>query len=134
MERSGPEREKSIRIELKSTGFQRKLADVSKREKEEEISRIIWPQSIRPEMERSDGKGKRRRRDSARVRPGDDGSGKTNLTGGIHLSATPRERRAEARRTGPDWAEGKRERGFLAGFRPKAKRRLLKTFFNLNYS
>ncbi|BAD68991.1 aminotransferase-like protein [Oryza sativa Japonica Group] len=45
------EEEKSIRIELKSVGFQTKLAEVSKREKEEEIEEIISPQLIWPGKE-----------------------------------------------------------------------------------
>ena len=52
-ERSGSEREKPIRFELESIDFQTNLADVSKGEKVEEISRIISPLLIRPEKERS---------------------------------------------------------------------------------
>jgi hypothetical protein len=53
-ERLGFGRGKPIRIDLESTNFQRDLDDVSKREKEEEIPRIISPLLIRPEKERSD--------------------------------------------------------------------------------
>jgi hypothetical protein len=52
-ERSGSEREKPIRFELESIDFQTDLAEVSKGEKVEEISRIISPLLIRPEKERS---------------------------------------------------------------------------------
>src|SRR5512142_1487717 len=67
--------------------------------------------------------GRRRRRRRARVcgrrRPKEED--KTDRWG---PPVSERER-ATARRTGPTWAE-KRERRFWAGFRPKAKRRLLK--------
>jgi hypothetical protein len=46
--------ERPIRIELKSTNFQSKLADDSKREKIEEIEKIISPLLILSEMERID--------------------------------------------------------------------------------
>jgi hypothetical protein len=84
-----------------------KLGDDSKREKEEEIEKIISPLKISPEKERRGRIWKETAAAYARVSGG----------GGLG-------------RTGPR----ERERGFWAGFRPKAKRRLLKTFFNLNYS
>jgi hypothetical protein len=49
------EGENQIRIEIKSGDFQTKLDEVSKREKEEEIPRIISPLSIRSDRERGDG-------------------------------------------------------------------------------
>jgi hypothetical protein len=52
-ERSGFEGKRPIRIELDSTNFQNELADVSKGEKVEEIPKIVSPQSISPETERS---------------------------------------------------------------------------------
>ena len=125
-ERLGFGGKRPIRIELESNTFQAIVASDSKREKEEEISRIICPQTIRPEMEKSDGIGKRRRRGSARVSGGGGRRRKTAPTGGAHLSATEREKRAAARRTGPTWAEGERE-GFGPTFGPKPK----ETFKNL---
>jgi hypothetical protein len=52
-ERSGSEREKPSRFDLESNAFQADLADVSKGEKVEEIEKIVSPQLIRPEKERS---------------------------------------------------------------------------------
>jgi hypothetical protein len=52
-ESSRLEGKRPIRIELDSTNFQNVLAEVSKGEKVEEISRIISPLLIRPEKERN---------------------------------------------------------------------------------
>ncbi|BAT00096.1 Os07g0152301, partial [Oryza sativa Japonica Group] len=54
METSGFGGKRPIRIELDSTNFQNELADASKREKVEEIPKIISPLSIRPEKKRID--------------------------------------------------------------------------------
>jgi hypothetical protein len=51
-ERLGFGRERGIRFDLESTSFQTELTGDSKREKEEEIEKIISPQKIRPEKER----------------------------------------------------------------------------------
>jgi hypothetical protein len=51
-ETSGSERERPIRIDLESNTFQAILADDSKREKVEEIPKIVSPQLISPEKER----------------------------------------------------------------------------------
>ena len=122
MERGNP-----IRIELDSNAFQSDLADDSKGKKIEEIPEMVSPQSIRPEKERS---GRIERKQRRRL-------------GGGALGFRPEEdddpdrwdppvsgceARARLRlRTGPTWA-GRRERRFWADFRPKAKRRLFKTF------
>ena len=95
--------ERSIRIKLESTDFHTKLARDSKREKEEEIPRIISPQLIWPEKERSGGilegggAGLRRYRQLV-------AGGGRRLTGGSHLSAADREKRDGAW-TGPTRAE-----------------------------
>ena len=54
METSGFGGKRPIRIELDSTKFQNELADASKREKVEEIPKIISPLLISPEKERFD--------------------------------------------------------------------------------
>ena len=51
-ESSGSERERPIRFDLESTNFQSDLDDDSKREKVEEIPKIISPLLISPEKER----------------------------------------------------------------------------------
>ncbi len=119
--REGKVGEKRIRIKLESAYFQRKLTGVSKREKKEEISRIICPQKISPDRERIERIGKQRRHGSARVSGGGGAMKTTTLTSGAHLSAAERERRAAARRTGPDWAEEREKRGFGPAFGPKPK-------------
>jgi hypothetical protein len=53
MERLGFGGERQIRFELKSTDFQTEIGDDSKREKIEEIEKIISPLLISPETERS---------------------------------------------------------------------------------
>ncbi len=93
--------ERRIRFELESNDFQTDLADVSKGEKVEEISRIISPLLIRPEKERIGRIGKRRRRRGARVSGGGRREEDDDLTDGPHLSATARTRA----RLRLDWAE-----------------------------
>ena len=51
METLGFGRERGIRFEIESANFQTILADDSIREKVEGIPVILFPQSIRPEME-----------------------------------------------------------------------------------
>ena len=75
--------------------------------------------------------GRRWRRGSARVSGGGGGARKTNLTGGPHLSAAEREESSGS----ADWAgEGERKREVLGRLSAQSQKRLLKTFFNLNYS
>ena len=52
-ERLGFGRERGIRFDLESIDFQTEIDDDSKREKVEEIPRIISPLKISPEKERS---------------------------------------------------------------------------------
>jgi hypothetical protein len=96
----------------------------------------------------SAGDGKERRNwkaaahGSGRVSAGSGGARrKTALTSGTHLSATEREKRAAARLRAADWAvwadwagEGERRREVLGRLSAQSQKRLLKTFFNLNYS
>jgi hypothetical protein len=72
------------------------LDDVSKGEKVEEIEEIVSPLSIRPEKERNGRIWKETAAACARVSGGGGPRKKTGLTGGTHLSATERERRAAA--------------------------------------
>ena len=51
-------KERGIRFELESIDFQTELSDDSKREKIKEISGIISPLLISPEMERNERIGK----------------------------------------------------------------------------
>ena len=126
-ESSGSERERPIRFDLESTDFQTKLGDDSKREKEEEIEKIISPLKISPETERIGQIWKETAAAHARVSGGGGDARKTTLTGGTHLSATERERREQRLGCGPAWA-GERERGgFGPAFGPKPK----ETFKNL---
>ncbi len=117
----GLEGEKSIRIDLESVDFQTKMTGVSIREKEEEISKIISPQKIRPEKERRGRIGKRRR--TARL-----GFGRWPARGRRRVrqvGPTCQRQRARTRAAAAaDWADlGRgRERRFWADFRPKAKR------------
>ena len=106
--------ERQIRFEIESTDFQTILADDSKREKVEEIPKIIFPQLISLETERIGRIWKETAAACARVSGGGGGARrKTGLTDGPHLSAAERERRAAARRTGP--AGPRRERREVLG-------------------
>ena len=62
-ERLGFGGKRPIRFDLESTNFQSEKDDDSKREKVEEIEKIISPLTISPETGRIDRIGKRRRRE-----------------------------------------------------------------------
>jgi hypothetical protein len=122
---------KRIRDELESLDFQTDLAEDSKGEKVEEIPEIVSPLSIRPEKEkgRPDLEGKRRRRELGfrrRRREEDEGPDRWDPP------VSDRTRVRGRQRTGPDWAEGKREK-VLGRLSAQSQKRLFKTFVNLNY-
>jgi len=78
--------------------------------------------------------GRRRRRRGARVSGGGGRRKTTSPTGGTHLSAREREESGGSA-DWADWAgEGERKREVLGRLSAQSQKRLLKTFFNLNYS
>nr|BBF89718.1 hypothetical protein [Oryza sativa f. spontanea] len=126
------DRGKQIRSKLESAYFQRKLDKDSKREKVEEIEKIISPLSIRPEKERRGRIWKETAAACARVSGGGGARRTTGPTDGPQLSAAERERRAAARRTGPAGPTGpgrERERERVLGrLSAQSQKRLLKPF------
>ncbi len=130
-ERLGFGGERPIRIDLESTDFQSDLDDDSKREKVEEISKIISPLLISPEKERR-----------GRILEGDGstawlGFGRATVRGRRRVrqvGPTCQRQRALARAAAAaDWADlgrGEREK-VLGRLSPQSQKRLLKKTFSI---
>ncbi len=133
-ETSGFGGKRPIRFDLESTNFQSNLDDDSIREKVEEIPKIVSPQLISPEKER---RGRIWKETTTTRHLGSGGGGREEDDGSDRWDPPVSDTSALAwAAAAADWADlGRREREEVLGrLSAQSQKRLLKTFFNLNYS